>query len=254
MIRMIRLDCASGRLNNLAWMVDKDGVAVPINTHVQKQDDGGLILDEYGLACAMQYAEMTNDSEYYAAVRTIILCQFFEYLDAWLTYGQHDESDKVNFDEVLSGIEDPNNRKMQIKALQLPDLTMSAGDILDMIYDQEPFRNMEKAMSTLHTLFDRRMMRVRVGGIIESTGSADIYFRIPDSIANGWYTGIGNFLYDHPQYADFQLHIYEETNNANNRRELESYSTVSEFLDIKSSRSVPKFKKDRLNSAFKIRR
>ena len=245
---MVRLRCSGGWSNTVAWMADKDGNAVPIENHVQKGEAIESQLDEYGLVCALRYAKLVNDKEYYDAACTLIMGEVAEslYID--------DLDDTIDLEEEIKELCEPSNVLIYLEALQLPKFQMTAREFVN-IYKKRGIKSKAKqAGNSLHTLFERCMMRIRVGGIINTSksGSTDIYFRIPDSVTSGWYTGIANFLYDHPQYAGFEMHIYEEANTAGSRRELESYSTAKQFLDLKSCKA-PEFKSKRLNSAYRRR-
>lgn len=248
MIRL-RTNRAPSWSNTKAWMVDYTGLAVPIENHVQKGEDIDSQLDEYGIACALRYADLANSTEYKEAAAALVWDEFLDNL----TVDGLDEI--VDVEEELSYILEPENVPLYLKALALPEFKLPASEILDIYESREIDSKIPDARRSLHTLFERMMMRVRVGGVINtpSSGTTDIYFRIPDSRANGWYTAIGNFLYDHPQYAGFTLHIYEEADTAGDRRELESYIDGKEFLDLHASRNPESFSARRLAAAYKKR-
>lgn len=243
---MLNLNSA-GWSNTYAWMVDKTGVAIPVENHVQKGEGMEDQLDEYGIVVAFKYAQEVNDSEYYEAACVLAQEDIFNNL-------YFDEEDEIiDFQKEIDWLVDKANKQVYLKALQLPSFVMSAKDVIN-LYSQRGIDNkVEGARRTLHTLFERLMMRVRVGGVINTTskGNTDIYFRIPDSTPNGWYTGIANFLYDHPQYVGFTLHIYEEADTAGSRHELESYTDGGEFIDLHASKAPSVYKANRLNSARK---
>ena len=245
---MVRLRCSGGWSNTVAWMVDKNGTSVSVENHVQKGEDTESQLDEYGLACAYRYAEVSGDKEYLQAACVLIQAEVLDNLFI------DDPDDELDFREEVASLCDSQNVSLYLKALQLPELTMTCQEFLDLCESRGIDDKVDAAQKALRTLFERLMMRVRVGGIINTPtrGSTDIYFRIPDTTANGWYTAIGNFLYDHPQYAGFALHIYEEAGSVGQRQELESYSTAKQFLDLKSCKA-PEFKGKRLNSAYRRR-
>lgn len=241
----IQINAASWA-DTVAWMVDKEGNAVPIDNHVQKGEDKVQQLDEGGIACALRYAKLIGDNDYYEAAAVLAQVEVFGETDF------DDLDEVVDLEETVDWLIDPANKSVYLEALQVPSFEMTARELVDLYKARNLDSRVDQARNQLHTLFERRMMRVRVGGIINTTthGSTDIYFRIPDSVANGWYTGIGNFLYDHPQYAGFELHIYEEADNAGSRKELESYTDGKEFLDLHASR-VSIRKQQRLDSAYK---
>lgn len=249
MLKKIRINAASWS-NTKAWMVDWTGLAVPVENHVQKGEPVESQLDEYGIACALRYGKLSHSSEYYNAAAVLVWEELLDNLTV------DDMQDEIDVEEELSYILEPENVPLYPEALQLPEFIMTVEELLSIYQNRRIEQQVDEARRSLRTLFERLMMRVRVGGVINTTsaGSTDIYFRIPDSVVNGWYSAIGNFLYDHPQYAGFTVHIYEEADTAGDRRELESYTDAKEFLDLHSSHCVvSEYKSKRLNSAYKRR-
>lgn len=246
---MIKLLCqtASGWSGTHAWMVDKDGNAVPIDNHVQKGEDIESQLDEGGIACALRYSKLVGDKQYYQAA--CILAQE-EIFSSALRY---EPDEVVNLEEEISYLVEPRNAALYKEALRVSRFKATTQEIAYLYKKRKIAAKADRARQVLHTLYERLMMRVRVGGLINTSvsGSTDIYFRIPDTQVNGWYTAIGNFLYDHPQYAGFTLHIYEEADTASARKELESYTDGREFLDLHASRDPDSFKARRLDSSYK---
>ena len=247
---MIKVRCSSSRWTDTkAWMVDYTGLAVPIENHVQKGEPIANQLDEYGIACAIRYADLANNTEYKQAAEILAWNDFLDNLTA------DSINDLIDVEEELSLLLESENVPLYLKVMKLPKLQLTVKELLDIYTSRNYGKKTEAAERSIHTLFERLMMRVRVGGVINtpSTGTTDIYFRIPDSRANGWYSAIGNFLYDHPQYVGFTLHVYEEADTAAQRRELESYTDGKEFLDLHASRKSESYAARRIESAYRHR-
>lgn len=245
---MIRLKSSTARWSNTkAWMVDYTGLAVPIENHVQKGEPVESQLDEYGIACALRYGELSHNSEYYQAAAVLAWDAFLDEL----TVDSLD--DMVDVTRELEYTLEPENITLFLKALGLSNTKLTAKELLDIYEERGIDAKIDSSIRSIRTLFERLMMRVRVGGVINtpSSGTTDIYFRIPDNKADAWYKGICNFLYDHPQYAGFTLHIYEEADTAGERREMETYTDGKEFLDLHSSKSPESFAARRLNAAYR---
>lgn len=233
--------------NTCAWMVDQDGYAVPVDNHVQKGEDPESQLDEGGIACALRYAKMIRDKRYYVAAAVLAQEEVF------LMISFDELTDKIDLEEEVRWLVEPQNVQLYLEALNVPSFQMTAEEVIELYKERHIEENADKARLLLHTLYERLMMRVRVGGLINTSsyGTTDIYFRIPDTQVNGWYTAIGNFLYDYPQYSGFTLHIYQEADTAAERRELESYTDSKQFLDIHACRARYSYKEERLNAAYK---
>lgn len=245
MIKLIS-NISGGWSNTYAWMVDKNGIAVPVENHVQKGEPVEEQLDVYGLVVALHYGEITGDREYYQAAATLIQDEVFNLVDIG------DEDSIIDLEEEVKWLVEPCHVCDYLKALQLSSFKISGKELIALYLSRDLKYKVEDARRTLRTLFERLMMRVRVGGVINTvSGNTDIYFRIPDSTPNGWYTAIGNFLYDHPQYIGFTLHIYEESGSVGSRKELESYTDGGEFIDLHSSKAPTPHKGRRLTSSRK---
>ena len=240
--------------NSLAWMVDRDGYAISIENHVQKGDPAAFQLDEYALCCAYQYGMETNQQDYVEAAKTLMwedIVQSMNLFDRKVTPA----TSTVDIKKEVETLCEPYNVKTYLTAMGLHEFVVPISELVDM-YDENVDDNKLKAASAhLHTLYERLMMRVRVGGLTNSTGGGmnEIYFRIPDTDATRWYRAIGNFIYDHPEYSGFELYIYQEAYNASTRKKMEEYQDAKQFLDIRCCKAPTSIKASRLESFYKRR-
>ena len=238
--------------NSLAWMVDRDGYAISIENHVQKGDPAIFQLDEYALCCAYQYGMETGQQDYVDAAKTLMWEDIVQGMNLFEQLGLPGY-EEVDIKAEVEALCETYNVKTYLQALGLHEFVMPVGEFVDMYDEHVDDAKLEQASKHLHTLYERLMMRVRVGGLTNSTGGGmnEIYFRIPDTHAEGWYRAIGNFLYDHPQFSGFELYIYQEAYNASTRTKIEEYQDAKQFLDLKCCKAQTTLKASRFNSFYK---
>ena len=251
----VRLNSAAWG-NSIAWMCDQNGVAIGVDNHMQSGEFGEDLVDEWGVVTAYAFGIESNQSEY---------CEYAKIVAYWiLTCAYLNDWDDIPANEpwdwtaVIAETVDHDNIEAFKAILQLPKFTETAGDVydhlLDLGLDPDEGRHavaLVEALRALTTLFQRLMMRVRAGGLTNSTerGAKELYFRIPDTKPEQWYTGIANFIWDHPEYAAFECYIYSDINGT--KTPLKEFATCKEYLDLHSSRQNNKRKLLKFNSCFR---
>lgn len=254
MIR-VRLNSAAWG-NSIAWMCDQNGVAIGVDNHMQSGEFGEDLVDEWGIVTAYAYGIESNQPEYCKAAKIVaywvLTCA---YLNDWDEIPANEPWDWI---AVIAETVDHDNIEAFKAMLQLPKFTETAGDVYERLVnlglDPDDGRNsitLQNAFHELTTLFQRLMMRVRAGGLTNSTerGAKELYFRIPDTKPEQWYTGIANFIWDHPEYASFECYIYSDINGL--KTPLKEFSTCKEYLDLHSSKQTNRRKLLKLDSCYR---
>ena len=242
------LNSSFGR--SVAWMVDHNGNSIEVEAHVQAGEDRESQLDEFGLCMFLRYATKYGFQSTYQDAAT---CVQEEVLGGILEYEEDDEDGQFDVKLYVQDTVTPENVNLYLQALQLPSFKLSI-DTIERLYQSRGIeQTAEKSKTALKTLVDRMMMRVRVGGIINTPkgGPDEIYFRIPDVKPDAWYGAIATFIWDNPQFAGYELFIYSETGGSNARVKLEEYNSSKEFLELKASKQTTShFLQKRLNAAY----
>lgn len=251
----VRLNSAAWG-NSIAWMCDRNGIAIGVDNHMQSGEFGEDLIDEWGIVTAYAYGIESNQHEY---------CEYAKVVAYWLlTCAYIDDWDEIPANEawdwisIINETVDYDNREAFKAILQLSRFTEPASDaynrLLDLGLDPEEGREsatLQEALRELTTLFQRLMMRVRAGGLTNSTerGAKELYFRIPDTKLEQWYTGISNFIWDHPEYAGFECYIYSDINGI--KTPLKEFSTCKEYLTLHSGRQNNRRKLLKLDSCYR---
>ena len=229
-----------------AWMVDKDGIAIEIEAHVQAGEEAISQLDEYAICVLDEYIQKTGDERLNNARKQIIEEQVIG--DIYACYQEDDEIEpELQGDNeyeidlykwVVTGklLESEQAEDIYMKYLQQFDRSVDLNTLLE--YYENNVEG-DDGIKYAHMLFDRYFMIVRAGGLKNHTveGNHEIYFRIPDTKPEAWYRAISNFMWDHPEYAGYKLNIYAELNAANPKF-IEDYESGKEYLDLHSSRKM----------------
>ena len=229
-----------------AWMVDKDGIAIEIEAHVQAGEEAISQLDEYAICVLDEYIQKTGDERLDNALKQIIEEQVIG--DIYACYQEDDEVEpELQGDNeyeidlykwVVTGklLESKQAEDIYMKYLQQFGRSVDLNTLLE--YYENNVEG-DDGIKYAHMLFDRYFMRVRAGGLKNHTvkGNHEIYFRIPDTKPEAWYRAISNFMWDHPEYAGYKLNIYAELNAANPKF-IEDYESGKEYLDLHSSRKM----------------
>lgn len=242
---------------NIAWMVDYNGKAVAVENHMQSGEIGENLLDEYAVITAYEYGNISNRTRYCKEARIVALYILTLPYSADDWYNMIEKNTYFDFQEEVKKIIEPCNQRKFLEVLRLSEFKMSASKALDILYevgldpeDQNPPR-LKEAFDSLTALFQQDMMRVRAGGLTNSLvrGAKELYFRIPDTTPEKWYQGISTFIWDHPQYAGFEMFIYSDING--NKQLIKKYASCKEYLDLHSSRQVSSVKIRKLNNCYR---
>lgn len=242
--------------NSIAWMCDRNGIAIGVDNHMQSGEFGEDLVDEWGVVTAYAYGIDSNQPEY---------CEDARIVAYWiLTNAYINDWDEIpanaswNWIDIISETVDSDNIEAFKAIIKVSKFTETANDVynrlIDLGLDPEDGRNsdiLKSALRELTTLFQRLMMRVRAGGLTNSTerGAKELYFRIPDTKPEQWYAGIANFIWDHPEYASFECYIYSDINGI--KTPLKEFATCKEYLDLHSSRQNDKRKIQKFNSCYR---